>query len=83
MPRGRKVSPEQAVVMLWQIEVQTAQGRSLAVACREAGLSEQVVIGAWKDHDNRIRPHLALGYRPPAPVTRAFANHLPTPNTME
>ena len=41
MPRGRKVSPEQVVVMLRQIEVQTAQGKSLAVACKEAGLSEQ------------------------------------------
>ena len=43
----------------------------------------QVVIGAWKDHYNRVRPHSALGYRPPAPVTRAFANHLPTPPTMQ
>ena len=42
MPRGRKVSPEQVVVMLRQIEVQTAQGKSLAVACKEAGLSEQI-----------------------------------------
>ena len=41
MPRGRKVSPEQVVVMLRQIEVQTAQGKSLAVACKEAGISEQ------------------------------------------
>ena len=32
----------------------------------------QVVIGAWKDHYNRLRPHSALGYQPPAPVTRAF-----------
>ncbi len=41
MPKGRKVSPEQVVVMLRQIEVQTAQGKSLAVACKEAGISEQ------------------------------------------
>jgi putative transposase len=41
MPRGRKVSPEQIVVMLRQIEVQLAQGRSLAQACKEAGISEQ------------------------------------------
>ncbi len=41
MPRGRKVSPEQVVVMLRQIEVQTAQGKSLGMACREAGISEQ------------------------------------------
>ena len=41
MPRGRKVSPEQIVVMLRQIEVQTAQGKSLALACKEAEISEQ------------------------------------------
>ncbi len=41
MPRGRKVCPEQVVVTLRQIEVQTGQGMSLAVACKEAGISEQ------------------------------------------
>jgi len=30
-----------------------------------------VVIGAWKNHYNRVRPHSSLGYRPPAPVTIA------------
>ncbi len=32
MPRGWKVSPELVVVMLRQIEVQVAQGKSLAPA---------------------------------------------------
>ena len=41
MPRGRKVSPEQIVVMLRQIEVQLGQGMSLALACKDAGISEQ------------------------------------------
>jgi len=41
MPKGRRVSPEQVVVMLRQIEVQIAQGKSLALACKEAGVSEQ------------------------------------------
>ena len=41
MPRGRKVSPEQIIAMLRQIEVQLAQGKSLALACKEAGISEQ------------------------------------------
>jgi transposase-like protein len=35
------VSPEQIVVMLRQMEVQLAQGMSLALACKEAGISEQ------------------------------------------
>ena len=28
-----------------------------------------MIIGAWRDHSNCLRPHSALGYRPPAPVT--------------
>ena len=44
----------------------------------------QVVIGAWRDHYNRVRPHSALGYRPPAPVTlEVAARHLPTPPLMQ
>src|SRR5215208_5572168 len=83
MARGKRFSPEQIIATLRQIEVQLAQGKGLALACKEAGIAEQVVIGAWRDHYNRIRPHAALGYRPPAPVTRAFAHPLPTPNTMQ
>ena len=41
MPRGRKISPEQVVVMLRQIEVQLAQGKSIALACKDAAISEQ------------------------------------------
>jgi hypothetical protein len=41
MPRGRKVSPEQIVVLLRQIEVKLAHAMSLALACKEAGISEQ------------------------------------------
>ncbi len=41
MKRGRKPSAEQVVLMLRQIEVQTAQGKSIAVACKEADVSEQ------------------------------------------
>ena len=41
MPRVRKVSPEQIIAALRQIEVQLAQGMSLALACKEAGIAEQ------------------------------------------
>lgn len=41
MRRGQKTNAEQVVLMLRQIEVQTAQGKSLALACREAEISEQ------------------------------------------
>ena len=29
----------------------------------------QVLIEMWRKHYNTVRPHSALGYRPPAPVT--------------
>lgn len=41
MRRGQKTSAEQVVLKLRQIEVQTAQGKSLALACKEAEVSEQ------------------------------------------
>ena len=41
MKRGPKTGAEQVVLKLRQIEVQTAQGKSLAIACREAEISEQ------------------------------------------
>ena len=40
MPRGKRFSPEQIVVMLRQIEVQVARGKSLALACKDAGIYE-------------------------------------------
>ena len=65
MRRGQKTNAEQVVLKLRQIEVQTAPGKSLALACREA----QIVIGLWQSTDKRVRPHSSLGYRPPAPVS--------------
>ena len=41
MKRGQKTSAEQVVLKLRQIEVQTAHGKSLALACKEAEISEQ------------------------------------------
>ena len=41
MRRGQKTSAEQVVLKLRQIEVETAQGKSLALACKEAEISEQ------------------------------------------
>ena len=41
MRRGQKTNAEQVVLKLRQIEVQTAHGKSLAVACKEAEISEQ------------------------------------------
>ena len=41
MKRGQKAGAEQLVRKLRQIEVQTAQGKTLALACKEAEISEQ------------------------------------------
>jgi putative transposase len=31
----------------------------------------RVLIERWREHYNRVRPHSALGYRPPAPEANA------------
>lgn len=41
MRRSQKTGAEQVVLKLRQIEVQAAQGKSLALACKEAEISEQ------------------------------------------
>ena len=46
MKRGQKTSTEQVVLKLRQIEVQTAQGKSLALACREAESPSKATIAA-------------------------------------
>ena len=38
----------------------------------------QVVIESWRRYYNTVRPHSALGYRPPAPETRTINNNLAT-----
>ncbi len=39
----------------------------------------QIIIEQWRIHYNTKRPHSSLGYRPPAPVTRAIK---PTPTNQ-
>jgi Transposase len=36
-----ETTPEQIVTLLRQIEVTTSQGKSVSIACREAGISDQ------------------------------------------
>ena len=50
MARGRKQTPEQIVELLRQIEVQTASGKTLAVACKEAGIAEQTYYRWRKEY---------------------------------
>ena len=57
MKRGQRPSAEQVVLMLRQIEVQTAQGKSIAVACKEAEVSEQSY------RDERLRQEIFYSLR--------------------
>src|SRR5829696_8182122 len=43
----------------------------------------RVVIESWRRHDNTVRPHASLGYKPPAPevFVPAFAAWPATPDT--
>ena len=40
-------------------------------------LEAQVLIANWRYHYNRVRPHSALGYKPPAPEATLFPELLP------
>ena len=44
-------------------------GRELFYSLKEA----RVLTEMWRQHYNHVRPHSALGYRPPAPVARLLA----------
>lgn len=50
MKREQRPSVEQFVLKLRQIEVQTTQDKSLAVACEEADVSEQICYRWRKEY---------------------------------
>jgi putative transposase len=50
MARGRKRTPEQIVSLLGQIEVGTANGKTLPQACKEAGIAEQTYYRWRKEY---------------------------------
>jgi transposase InsO family protein len=39
----------------------------------------QIIIEAWRRHYNEVRPHSALGYRPPAPEVTLWPSQPPGP----
>ena len=45
-------------------------------------LEAQVLVAAWRDHCNRLRPHSALGYRPPAPEATLFPGFADPPSAI-
>ena len=52
MPKKRP-SPEQIVTLLRQIEVATSSGKSVAIACREAEISDQSYYRWRKEYGGR------------------------------
>ena len=40
----------------------------------------QIIIEGWRQHYNTVRPHSALGYRPPAPETIVTMDQMPAIN---
>ena len=60
MARGKRFNPEQIVMMLRQIEVQLAQGKSLVLACKEAGISEQTP-GRVPEAGDLLQPERSAG----------------------
>jgi len=60
--------PEEIVSKLRQVDVLHIQGMTIADAIRQISVSE-VTYYRWRKHYNTVRPHSALGYRPPAPET--------------
>jgi hypothetical protein len=59
-----------AAAYLKRNRLQQPPGASLLDREGFYGLAEaRVLIGGWRRHDNTVRPHSALGYRPRAPET--------------
>ena len=54
MVRGKKHTAEQVVNRLRQVEVGVANGKSMAQACREAGIVEQTYY-RWRKEYGRLR----------------------------
>ena len=72
MPRGKK---ELAIHKLRESKSRWGEARPLPMAVKKIGVTERLTRSSrprcyfkrWRQHTNTIRPHSALGYRPPAP----------------
>ena len=66
----KRYTPEQIIGKLREAEVALAQGETVGQVCRTLGIAEQTFY-RWRREYNTVRPHSALGYRPPAPEATA------------
>ena len=72
---NKRFSAEQIVTLLRQVEVATAQGKSVPIACREAGVSDQSYYRWRKEYGGldleqarRMKDLEAVGSSPPPPA---------------
>ena len=74
MAKGQHLKPEQIVTFIDKL-----LDGEIFYSLREA----QIIVGEWAKQmtkgnlfrDNHVRPHSALGYRPPAPQTQVPPNN--------
>ena len=71
MAKPKGYTTEQIILKLREAEVLLSQGQTVKQVCRAFEVSEQTYY-RWRREYNTIRPHSALGYRPPAPVAILF-----------
>jgi len=57
----KRPTPEQIVTLLRQIEVATSQGKSIAVACREAEISDQSHARRAVERRDLLQPQVSIG----------------------
>jgi putative transposase len=62
----KKHTVEQIIGKLREAEVALSKGQTVLQVCRTLGVTEQTYY-RWRQAYNQVRPHSALGYRPPAP----------------
>ena len=55
---------------MWRASFDMLRDELLAREAFDTLLEAKVLIERWRQHYNTIRPHSALGYRPPAPEAR-------------
>ena len=54
MKKGAKTKPEEIITVLRQIEILANQGKTMPLACREAGISEQTYY-RWRKQSNKFQ----------------------------
>ena len=55
---------------MWRASFVLLRDELLAREAFDTLLEAKVLIERWRQHYNTVRPHSALGYRPPAPEAR-------------